>query len=111
MRDLFYDVLNLVAKAHQFLSIKGLAISRLLFQPRPSKEKRMGQKVSPIGFRLVRRKKWLSSWFANKQEFGDLISEDYKIRKALMTKPACQGASRISIKRMSGKIEVTIVTS
>lgn len=71
----------------------------------------MGQKVSPIGFRLVRRKKWLSSWFANKQEFGDLISEDYKIRKALMTKPACQGASRISIKRMSGKIEVTIVTS
>ena len=71
----------------------------------------MGQKVSPIGFRLVRRKKWLSSWFANKKEFGDLISEDYKIRKALMSKPACQGASRIAIKRMSGKIEVTIVTS
>lgn len=71
----------------------------------------MGQKVSPIGFRLVRRKKWLSNWFANKQEFGQLISEDKKIRKALMAKPACQGASRIQIKRMSGKIEVTIVTS
>lgn len=71
----------------------------------------MGQKVSPIGFRLVRRKKWLSSWFANKKEFGDLISEDSLIRKALMSKPACQGASRLSIKRMSGKIEVTIVTS
>jgi len=71
----------------------------------------MGQKVSPTGFRLVFRKKWLSNWFANKQEFGSLIAEDCKIRKVLMTKPACQGASRIQIKRMSGKIEVTIMTS
>ena len=71
----------------------------------------MGQKVSPTGFRLVHRKKWLSNWFANKQEFGNLIAEDKKIRTLLMTKPACQGASRILIKRMSGKVEVTIVTS
>jgi small subunit ribosomal protein S3 len=71
----------------------------------------MGQKVSPIGFRLVRRKRWLSNWFANKQEFGDLIGEDRKIRKFLATKPACQGASRFQIKRMSGKLEVTIVTA
>lgn len=71
----------------------------------------MGQKVSPTGFRLVRRKKWLSTWFANKQEFGSLIGEDRKIRQYLLTKPACQGASRIQIKRMSGKIEVMIITS
>lgn len=71
----------------------------------------MGQKVSPIGFRLVRRKKWLSTWFANKQEFGTIIGEDKKIRDYLITKPACQGASRFQIKRMSGKIEVTIQTS
>jgi small subunit ribosomal protein S3 len=71
----------------------------------------MGQKVSPIGFRLVRRKRWLSNWFANKQEFGGLIGEDRKIRQCLLPKPACQGASRFLIKRMSGKIEVTIVTA
>jgi small subunit ribosomal protein S3 len=71
----------------------------------------MGQKVSPIGFRLVRRKRWISNWFANKQEFGDLIGEDKKIRKYLLGKPACQGASKFQIKRMSGKIEVTIFTS
>lgn len=71
----------------------------------------MGQKVSPVGFRLVYRKRWLSNWFANKQEFGDLIGEDRKIRKFLLSKPACQGASRIVIKRMSGKVEVTIVTA
>jgi len=71
----------------------------------------MGQKVSPTGFRLVRRKRWLSNWFANKQEFGGLIGEDRKIRKHLLTKPACQGASRFQIKRMSGKVEVTIMTA
>lgn len=71
----------------------------------------MGQKVSPTGFRLVRRKKWLSTWFANNQEFGSLIGEDRKIRKYLLTKGAAQGASRFQIKRMSGKIEVTIVTA
>src|SRR3990167_7434837 len=71
----------------------------------------MGQKVSPIGFRLVRRKRWLSHWFAGKQEFGQLIGEDRKIRKYLLPKPACQGASRFQIKRMSGKVEVTIMTA
>jgi small subunit ribosomal protein S3 len=71
----------------------------------------MGQKTSPIGFRLVRTKKWLSIWYANKQEFGDLLGEDYVIRKYLMTKPCCQGTSRLTIKRMSGKIEVTIHTA
>lgn len=71
----------------------------------------MGQKVSPTGFRLVRRKRWLSNWFAGKQEFGNQIGEDKKIRALLLTKPACQGASRFQIKRMSGKIEVTIFTS
>lgn len=71
----------------------------------------MGQKVSPTGFRLVRRKKWLSNWFANNQEFGNLIGEDRKIRKFLATKPVAQGVSRYQIKRMSGKIEVTIVTA
>lgn len=71
----------------------------------------MGQKVSPVGFRLVRRKKWQSNWYANKQEFGDLIGEDRAIRALLLSKPACAGAARFQIKRMSGKVEVTICTA
>jgi len=71
----------------------------------------MGQKVSPIGFRLVLRKKWLSSWFAKKQEFGRLLLEDKSIRDYLMKKPVCVGTAKITIKRMSGKIEVTIHTA
>lgn len=71
----------------------------------------MGQKVNPIGFRLIRNRNWRSKWFANKQEFGTQLVEDHKIRTYLLSKPACQGASQIKIRRMSGKIEVTIYTS
>ena len=71
----------------------------------------MGQKVSPKGFRLIRRKKWDSNWFANKKEFGNLLLEDKKIRDFLKKKPACVGTSKFVIRRMSGKIEVTIHTA
>lgn len=71
----------------------------------------MGQKTNPIGFRLIRNRKWRSSWYANKQEFGTLLVEDHKIRNALIKKPICLGTSQIKIRRMSEKIEVTIVTA
>jgi small subunit ribosomal protein S3 len=71
----------------------------------------MGQKTSPIGFRLVRTKKWRSLWYANKQEFGNQLGEDKFIRQFLLSKPICVGTSQIIIKRMSGKIEVTIHTA
>lgn len=72
----------------------------------------MGQKVNPISFRLVRTRDWRSKWFANKKEFGELLIEDQKIRNYLLKKPAlAAGVSSIRIKRMSGKVEVTIVTA
>jgi len=71
----------------------------------------MGQKVSPISFRLIRNRDWRSKWYANKQEFGKLILEDYKLREYLLKKPACVGTSQIKIRRMSEKIEVTICTA
>lgn len=71
----------------------------------------MGQKTNPIGFRLIRNRNWRSKWYANKQEFGNLLIEDTRIRDYLMTKPICQGTSMIRIRRMSEKIEVTIVTA
>lgn len=71
----------------------------------------MGQKTHPIGLRLQLRKDWASKWYANKQEFGRHLKEDHDIRKFLMTLPACQGTSKIKIRRMSEKIEVTICTA
>ena len=71
----------------------------------------MGQKVSPIGFRLITRKNWASKWFANKRDFGTFLAKDRFLRKYLMKKPICVGTSRIGLKRMSGKIEVMIHTA
>lgn len=71
----------------------------------------MGQKVSPIGFRLVKNKEWLSVWYATAKDFGDLLGEDRKIRKYIMSQSTCQGTSRITIKRNTGKIEIRIHTS
>ena len=71
----------------------------------------MGQKVNPIGFRLVRKRNWRSKWYANKQEFGDFLIEDQMIRAYLLKKQALVGTSKIKIRRMSEKIEVTIVTA
>lgn len=71
----------------------------------------MGQKVNPIGFRLVVRKQWLSNWYASTKEFGDLLGEDHLIRKFLQKQATCVGMSKVSIKRMSDKIEITIHTS
>jgi small subunit ribosomal protein S3 len=72
----------------------------------------MGQKVNPVSFRLVRTRDWRSKWYANKKEFGDLLNEDRLIRAYLIKKPSLVGGlSSIRIKRMSGKVEVTIVTA
>lgn len=71
----------------------------------------MGQKVNPISFRLIRTRDWRSKWYANNKEFGELVNEDRIIRSYLMKKPALVGVSTIKIKRMSGKVEVTIVTA
>lgn len=71
----------------------------------------MGQKVNPIGLRLALNKKWRSRWYANKQQFGDFLIEDHKIRKYLMKKDNLSGTSQIKIRRMADKIEVIIVTA
>ena len=71
----------------------------------------MGQKTSPRGFRLVIKKTWDSSWFANKQDFGNLLLKDREIREFLLKKPVCVGTSKIIIKRMSGKVEIIIHTA
>jgi small subunit ribosomal protein S3 len=71
----------------------------------------MGQKANPISLRLIRTRDWRSKWYANKKEFGSLLVEDHMIREFLLKKSICQGTSQIKIRRMSEKIEVTIVTA
>src|SRR3954470_9732482 len=41
----------------------------------------MGQKVRPTGFRTGIMRPWRSTWYANKQDFSELLIEDAKIRQ------------------------------
>ena len=45
----------------------------------------MGQKVNPYGFRLGVTTDWKSRWFAEDEEYKDLLIEDWKIRDYLRT--------------------------
>jgi small subunit ribosomal protein S3 len=68
----------------------------------------MGQKVNPIGLRLGINRTWDSRWFANKGEYGKLLHEDMKIRKALMEELKQAAVSKIVIERPHKKARVTI---
>ena len=67
----------------------------------------MGQKTSPIGLRLGINRTWDSRWFANRN-YGDLLHEDFRIRKFLEEKLQLAGVSRIIIERPAKKAIITI---
>ncbi|MBI5384954.1 MAG: 30S ribosomal protein S3 [Verrucomicrobia bacterium] len=71
----------------------------------------MGQKTNPIGLRVAVNKDWRSKWFANKKEFGPLLTEDRKIRDLLKGKLREAGVPRILIERAANRCRVTILTA
>ncbi len=68
----------------------------------------MGQKVNPHGLRVGVIKGWDSNWIAKKNEMGDLILEDYKIRKYLKNSLYASGVSKIEIERSNDNVRVKI---
>ncbi len=68
----------------------------------------MGQKVRPTGFRTGIMRDWQSRWYANKQDFADLLVEDQKIRKFVKKRYGRSGISRIEIERTREKVVVFI---
>ena len=59
----------------------------------------MGQKVNPHGMRVGVIKNWDSRWIAADGKTGDLILEDYNIRKFLKNKLYSAGVPTIEIER------------
>lgn len=68
----------------------------------------MGQKVRPTGFRTGIMVDWLSHWYANKQDFAELLVEDQKIRKFVKKKYKGAGLSKIRIQRTREKVTVFV---
>ena len=68
----------------------------------------MGQKVNPHGLRVGVIKNWDSRWYARDDKVGDLIVEDYKIRKYLKKTLYDAGIPNIEIERDSNKVRIFI---
>jgi small subunit ribosomal protein S3 len=68
----------------------------------------MGQKVNPIGFRTGIMIGWKSRWYASKREFGDLLMEDFKIRKYITDKYRFAGIPTIEIERTRDEVRVVL---
>jgi small subunit ribosomal protein S3 len=73
----------------------------------------LGQKVHPLGFRLVTTQKHHSVWFSEFANYPNFLEEDSLIREYLETKSTEAGISRIEIKRngIGNKIEVEIYSA
>jgi small subunit ribosomal protein S3 len=68
----------------------------------------MGQKVNPHGFRVGVIKDWDSRWYARADKVGDLIVEDYNIRKYLKGLLFSAGVPKIEIERDNAKVKIFI---
>ena len=68
----------------------------------------MGQKVNPHGIRVGVIKDWDSRWFARDNAFGDLLVEDYNIRKVLKKQLHLAGVPKIEIERDAAKVRIHI---
>ena len=68
----------------------------------------MGQKVNPHGLRVGVIKDWDSHWYAREDKVGDLVVEDYNVRKYLKNKLYAAGVAKIEIERSNGKVKINI---
>ena len=71
----------------------------------------MGQKVNPIGMRLALTRDWKSRWYANKQDFGNLLKEDNLLRKIVFKKLEDAAVSDIYIERYANRVRITVKTA
>lgn len=73
----------------------------------------MGQKIRPTGFRTGIMIGWASQWFASKNDFSELLIEDYKIRSFIvkLLKKKRPQISKIRIDRTREKVIVTIASA
>lgn len=70
----------------------------------------MGQKVNPVGFRLLNNKNWESVWF-DKKDYAKKLVSDVRIRNFLKKQYSHCGIGSVIIERTSDNINLIIKTS
>lgn len=71
----------------------------------------MGQKINPISFRTGVSMPWKSRWFANKSDYGNLLIEDIKLRKALLARLNLAGIQDVEIERLPRAMTIRVHVS
>ena len=72
----------------------------------------MGQKVSPIGFRIGIRENWRSRWYTNrKNDFSRYLLEDQQIRKHIKKNYRYSSISCIEIERTRERVNIILHTA
>lgn len=71
----------------------------------------MGQKINPVGFRLGITQEHRSRWFAEGNNYQNLLQEDYAIRKYVQKNLSNAGIAEIRIERKADQIDLEIRTA
>ncbi len=71
----------------------------------------MGQKINPHGLRVGVIRDWEAKWYADKDDFADLLHEDLEIRDYIKDKMFEAGISRIVIERAANRIKIDLHTA
>ena len=71
----------------------------------------MGQKVNPVGFRLVVNRDWRSKWYAEGDDYREKLHEDLSVRKYLSGRLQFAALSKVVIERAWNSVRVTLHTS
>jgi small subunit ribosomal protein S3 len=71
----------------------------------------MGQKVNPVAFRVGIMEGWKSRWYASKQEFRDLLLEDFKVRKFVKEKYNFAAIPKVEIERTRDEVKILLHTA
>ena len=71
----------------------------------------MGRKVHPYGFRIGVIRDWKARWYAEGDDYANLLHEDLKIRQLVNDVARRAGISRIEIERFPNQVSITIWTA
>ncbi len=77
---------------------------------RRGRGKVMGQKINPYGFRLGVTTDWKSRWFSER-DYKEYLTEDWTIRREIMTRLESAAISRIEVERTRDKLRVDVHTA
>lgn len=71
----------------------------------------MGQKINPKGFRVGVIHEWDAKWYANDNDFADVLHEDLAIRNHIDQTLEDASVSRVEIERAANRVNVSIHTA